>query len=124
MSISKSTEDYLEAMLMLQEEHGYIRSVDIAEKLGVTKPSVSYATKKLREEGYIEMDRANMITLTAEGRKIAKNIYDRHKLLSSFFEDIGVDPETALDDACKVEHDISDRTFRALKKFIKNGRQE
>ncbi|MGI6204449.1 MAG: metal-dependent transcriptional regulator [Anaerovoracaceae bacterium] len=124
MSISKSTEDYLEAMLMLQEEHGYIRSVDIAEKLGVTKPSVSYATKKLREEGYIEMDRANIITLTAEGRKIAKNIYDRHKLLSSFFEDIGVDPETALDDACKVEHDISDRTFRALKKYIKNSSQE
>ena len=83
MKIQKSSEDYLESMLMMQEQHGYIRSVDIAAHLGVTKPSVSYATKRLRENGYITMGPDGLITLTEKGLEIAERIYERHKLLSS-----------------------------------------
>lgn len=114
MEIHKSAEDYLEAMLMLKERHGYVRSIDVAEQLGVTKPSVSYATKQLRENGYITMDHANFIVLTEKGMEIADRIYTRHKVLTQFFVKLGVDPETARDDACKVEHDISDETFSAI----------
>jgi len=114
MEIYKSTEDYLEAMLILKETHGYIRSIDIAGQLGVTKPSVSYATKRLRENGYITMESDGLITLTDSGMKIAAAIYERHRLLTEFFIRIGVDPETARTDACKVEHDISEETFDAL----------
>jgi Mn-dependent DtxR family transcriptional regulator len=114
MKIQKSAEDYLEAMLMMKETHGYVRSIDIAEQLGVTKPSVSYATKRLRENGYITMDHSGFITLTDSGMEIAERIYKRHKMLTEFFIKIGVDPSTAREDACKVEHDISDSTFVAL----------
>lgn len=114
MKIQKSAEDYLEAMLMMKEMHGYIRSVDVAEQLGVTKPSVSYATKRLRENGYITMDRSGFITLTESGNEIADRIYSRHKALTEFFIGIGVNPETAREDACKIEHDISQETFNAL----------
>ncbi|MGN0363054.1 MAG: metal-dependent transcriptional regulator [Bilifractor sp.] len=114
MTIQKSAEDYLEAMLMMKEQHGYIRSIDIADHLGVTKPSVSYATKRLRENGYITMDRSGFITLTDSGMEIANRIYTRHKMLTDFFTAIGVDPVIAREDACKVEHDISEETFKAL----------
>ena len=114
MTIQKSAEDYLEAMLMMKEKHGYIRSVDIAEQLGVTKPSVSYATKRLRENGYITMDRSGFITLTDSGMEIANRMYSRHKTLTEFFVSIGVNPVTAREDACKIEHDISQETFDAL----------
>ena len=105
-------------MLMLKEEKGYIRSVDIADRLGVTKPSVSYAVKKLRENGYLTMDRSGLITLMDSGREIAERIYSRHKMLTAFFEQIGVDPETARDDACKIEHDISEETFAAIRSRV------
>lgn len=114
MEIRKSAEDYLEAMLMMKEKHGYIRSIDVAEQLGVTKPSVSYATKQLRENGYITMDHANFIILTDAGMEIANRIYTRHKVLTDFFARIGVNPEQAREDACKVEHDLSEETFQAL----------
>ncbi|NLD10694.1 MAG: metal-dependent transcriptional regulator [Clostridiales bacterium] len=114
MEIHKSTEDYLESMLILKEEHGYIRSIDIAGHLGVTKPSVSYATKRLRENGYITMDSDGLITLTDSGMRIATSIYERHRLLTEFFVSIGVSPETARTDACKIEHDISEETFDAI----------
>jgi Mn-dependent DtxR family transcriptional regulator len=114
MEIRKSAEDYLEAMLMMKEEHGYIRSIDVAEQLGVTKPSVSYATKQLRENGYITMDHANFIVLTKSGMEIAERIYTRHKVLTNFFIRLGVNPEQAREDACKVEHDLSEETFSAL----------
>ena len=114
MRIHKASEDYLEAMLMMQEKHGYIRSIDVAEQLGVTKPSVSYATKRLREAGYITMDGENYITLTDSGMEIARRMYERHKLLTEFFVHLGVDENTAREDACKVEHDISERTFDAI----------
>ena len=83
MQILKSSEDYLEAMLMMQERHGYIRSIDIAAELGVTKPSVSYATKRLRENGYILMGKDGLITLTDKGMEIAARMYERHKLLTT-----------------------------------------
>lgn len=118
MKIRKASEDYLEAMLMMKEEHGYIRSIDIAAHLGVTKPSVSYATRRLRENGYITMDEDGLITLTDTGMEIATKVYTRHKILSQFFMSLGVDKETALEDACNVEHDISKETFNAICKHI------
>ncbi len=122
MNVGKSAEDYLEAMLMLKEEKGYIRSVDIADELKVTKPSVSHAVKLLRENGYITMDHSGFITLSDTGMAIAEKIYTRHKTLTKFFISLGVSPETALKDACEVEHDLSDETFDALCKHAKNGR--
>ena len=119
MQILKSSEDYLEAMLVMRERHGYIRSIDIAAELGVTKPSVSYATKRLRENGYITMDKDGLITLTAKGLPIAERIYDRHKTLAAFLTQMGVDAATAGADACKIEHDISDATFQAIRKQLK-----
>ena len=118
MNIHESAEDYLEAMLMLKEERGYIRSIDVAEKLGVTKPSVSYATKRLRESGYISFDPAGMIVLEEPGLKIAARIFERHKLLTELLVGLGVSPETARDDACKIEHDISEEAFQKIKERI------
>ena len=115
MKIQKSSEDYLETMLMLREEHGYIRSVDIAAHLGVTKPSVSYATKRLRENGYITMDKDGLISLTESGLEIAERIYERHKVLSQLLISLGVSPETAREDACKIEHDLSVETFDVIR---------
>lgn len=115
MKIQKAAEDYLEAMLMLKEQKGYIRSIDIAQLLGVTKPSVTYSTKRLRENGYITMDRDGMITLTETGMEIASRIYTRHKVLSDFFTKLGVPEDIAREDACKVEHDLSPETFQAIR---------
>lgn len=120
MQILRASEDYLEAMLMLHEEHGYIRSIEIAEKLGVTKPSVSYATKRLRESGYITMDPDGLITLTETGMAVAKKMLERHETLTAFLTALGVDPETAEADACKMEHDISQATFDAICAHAKN----
>ena len=119
MKIQKSSEDYLEAMLMLQEKHGYIRSVDIAAQLGVTKPSVSYATKRLRENGYITMSADGLISLTEAGMEIASRIYERHKLLTQLLIGLGVSPETAREDACKIEHDLSVETFDAIRGHVR-----
>ena len=123
MQILRAAEDYLEAMLMMQQKHGYIRSIDIAEQLrdvdraeqlGVTKPSVTYTTKRLRENGYITMDRDGLITLTPSGMDIAARMLDRHHTLTKFLMELGVDAETAEEDACKMEHDISEQTYTAL----------
>ena len=115
MNIHESAEDYLETIMMLQEEKGYVRSVDIAAHLNVTKPSVSFAMKRLRENGYIVMDEENLITLTEQGESIARRIYQRHQVLTSFLVQLGVDAATAREDACKIEHDISETTFEAIK---------
>ena len=104
---------------MWKSPNGTIRSIDIAEELGVTKPSVSYATKRLRENGYILMDKDSLITLTDKGMEIAQRIYERHKLLTQFLLHIGVDEATAREDACKIEHDISDATFEAIKRHAR-----
>ena len=115
MKIQKASKDYLEAMLMLKEKHGYVRSIDVAEQLGVTKPSVSYATKRLRENGYITMDREGLISLTDTGLEIAERMYERHKLLTRFLIELGVNEETAREDACKIEHDVSQESFEAIR---------
>jgi len=99
---------------MMKELHGYIRSIDIAVELGVTKPSVSYATKRLRENGYITMDKDGLITLTDKGMEIAERIYQRHKALTSFLIHLGVNEKTAREDACRMEHDISESSFDAI----------
>lgn len=119
MEILRASEDYLEAMLMMKEKNGYVRSIDVAEFLGVTKPSVSYATKRLRESGHITMDKDGLITLTDTGMAVASSMLDRHKTLTAFLIDIGVDKETAEADACKIEHDISQQTFEAICRHAK-----
>ena len=121
MNIHESAEDYLEAILRLREQKGFVRSVDIAAMLGVTKPSVSFAMKRLRENGYIHMDEDNLITLTQTGTAIAQRVYDRHKTLVNFLVSIGVSEETAREDACKIEHDISEETFAALRRQLAEG---
>lgn len=121
MEIQKSGEDYLEAMLILEEEKGYIRSIDIAKRLSVSKPSVSYAVKRLRESDYIEMDTDGLITLTPKGYETASDIYGRHKALRSFLMMLGVEKPTAEADACKIEHDISRETFDAICRFVEKA---
>ena len=116
MKIQKSAEDYLETMLMLQQELGYIRSIDVADRMGVTKPSVSYAVKRLRENGFVTMDPDGPLHLTDSGLEIAQRISERHHLLIQVLTALGVSPETAREDACKIEHDLSDETFAALQR--------
>jgi Mn-dependent DtxR family transcriptional regulator len=118
MNIRKSAEDYLEMMLMLKEKHGYIRSVDIADELGVKKPSVSYATKRLRENGYITMDSDSYITLTETGMQIAMRMYERHRTLTDLLVALGVDGDVAREDACKIEHDLSEQSFDAICRHV------
>ena len=118
MNIHESSEDYLERILMLHETKGTVRSIDIATQMGVTKPSVSFAMKKLRENGYIHMDEDNLITLTESGMEIAQRIYIRHKTLTQYLMKLGVDEETARDDACKMEHDLSSASFEAIRRQL------
>lgn len=118
MNIHKSAEDYLEMILMLLEQKGYARSIDIANGLSVTKPSVSVAMKKFRENGYILMDEESHITLTPLGEEIARRMYSRHQALTSFLVQLGVPEEIAREDACKIEHDISPETFQAIQRQI------
>lgn len=114
MNIHESAEDYLEMIMMLREQKGYVRSVDIATALSVTKPSVSHAMKQLRESGYITMDEDNYIFLTVSGESIARRIYHRHRTLTQFLVSLGVDEAVAKEDACKVEHDLSEESFTAI----------
>lgn len=116
--IHESAEDYLEAILRLRETKGQVRSVDIAQLLGVTKPSVSFAMKKLRENEFIHMAEDNLITLTAKGEEIARRVYDRHKTIMSFLMHLGVEESVAREDACKIEHDISEESFNALRRHL------
>ncbi len=118
MNIYESSEDYLEAILILRERKGTVRSIDIAHEKGFSKPSVSVAMKKLRENGYLEMDSAGFITLLPPGEEIAQRIYERHRFLSRLLERLGVSPETAAADACKVEHDLSAESFGKLVAFV------
>ena len=121
MNIYESAENYLEAILSLHERNGLVRSIDIANELHFSKPSVSVAMKKLRESGYIEMDKEGFISLLPAGEEIASRIYERHKLLTRFFIRLGVDPEVAAADACKVEHDLSDETFQKIREHASTG---
>ena len=114
MKIHKSAEDYLEMVLRLREEKGYVRSVDVAAGLSVSKPSVSVAMKHLREDGYITMGKDNYISLTDAGMAVAQRVYDRHKALAEILVRIGVEPDVAQEDACRMEHDISTQTYDAI----------
>ena len=118
MVIHASAEDYLESILILQERCGQVRSIDIVNMLGYSKPSVSVAMKKLRESGYISMAPDGLITLNESGLEIAKKVYGRHKAITKLFIMLGVDPEQAAEDACKVEHDLSDETFTRIREFL------
>lgn len=118
MNIHESAEDYLETILMLCRQHGSARSVDIAAHLGVSKPSVSFAMKKLRENGYILMGDDSRITLTEAGETIACRILERHDLLTNMLVRLGVSEQVARADACKIEHDLSDETFEAIRRHL------
>ena len=116
MKLLESAENYLEAILMVREEKGVVRAIDIVNKLGFSKPSVSVAMKNLETNDFIARDADGFIHLTESGEEIARMIYERHNLLTDIFVRIGVDPDTAREDACKVEHDLSEETFECIKK--------
>ena len=115
MTIHQSAEDYLETILMLTERQGKVRSIDVVNELGFTKASVSIAMKKLRENGYIAVDGEGNLTLLPPGQEIAERIYSRHRLLTHFFVQLGVDEKTAAEDACKAEHILSEQTLEKIR---------
>ena len=117
MTVRESGEMYLEAILVLAKKSGYVRSIDVSEYLGYSKPSVSRAMGILREGGYILMEKDGAITLTDSGKKLAETIYERHTVLSELLIRLGVDEKTATDDACRIEHVISDESFQAIKQY-------
>ncbi len=117
MNLYESSEDYLERILMLNKEGKSVRSIDLAKSFGYSRASISRAVNNLSENGYIDIINAQLI-LTEKGKEIAEKMLKRHLILSNFFISIGVDSTTALDDACKIEHDLSDETFNKLKEFI------
>lgn len=119
MKIQESAENYLETIFILKNKNGAVRSIDIANELGFSKPSVSVAMKNLRENGYIEVDSSGYITLLDSGRQIAEKIYERHTTLSKWLVSLGVDAKTAAEDACRIEHIISSESFEAIKKIAK-----
>ena len=118
MVIHESAEDYLESILVLKERRGVVHSIDIVNELGYSKPSVSIAMKKLRENGYISMSPDGSITLNESGLAIASRVYDRPKTITRLFVLLGVSPDVAAEDACKVEHDLSDETFGKIREFV------
>lgn len=118
MRHNRSAEDYLETILLLSRKLPVVRSIDIATELNFSKPSVSVAMKNLRENDCIVVSQAGFITLTEKGMQIAASVYERHEVLSNWLISLGVDPETATADACEMEHQISDESFQAMKKFI------
>ena len=117
MTVRESGEMYLEAILVLAKKSGYVRSIDVSEYLGYSKPSVSRAMGILREGGYILMEKDGAVTLTDSGKKLAETIYERHTVLSELLIRLGVDEKTATDDACRIEHVISDESFQAIKQY-------
>lgn len=123
MKIQESAENYLETILILSHKNPYVRSIDIANELSYSKPSVSVAMKNLRENGYIAIDAEGHISLTSSGRDIAETMYERHTMLSQWLIYLGVDEETASEDACRIEHVVSARSFKAIKEHITAGHE-
>ena len=121
MKIQESAENYLETILILSRRNPYVRSIDIANELAFSKPSVSVAMKNLRQNGYVRMDEQGHITLTPSGQAIADTMYERHTLLSNWLIYLGVDPGTAAEDACRMEHTLSAESFDAIKRHITHG---
>ena len=125
MTINESVEDYLEAILVLKEKNGMVRSIDVVHHMNYSKPSISRAMSRLRENGYITMDQEGWLGLTDAGREIAERIYERHRLLTEWLTALGVDPEVAREDACRLEHDISAETFDCIRTHIlRNGQKQ
>lgn len=118
MIIKESAENYLESILVIKNTKGFVRSIDIANDLCVSKPSVSVAMKNFREEGYITVDNDGNIDLTEKGLDIARRVYERHEIISEALMALGVSRETALDDSCKIEHVISEESFAKIKEFL------
>ena len=118
MKIHESAENYLETILILQKKKGQVRSIDIVNELEFTKPSVSVAMKNLRENGYIHMDADGYITLSESGAAIAETMYERHTLLTNWLIHLGVSPALAAEDACRMEHVLSEESFEAIKKHV------
>ena len=121
MKIHESAENYLETILILSHRKPHVRSIDIATELSFSKPSVSVAMKNLRQSGMIEVDEDGFISLTAEGMKVAEKVYERHTLFSRVLSGLGVDPKVATEDACRIEHVISEESFAAIKKYIEDN---
>ena len=121
MNLQESGEMYLETLYILSKKGGSVRAIDIGEYMGFSKPSVSRAMSLLKQGGYIVSEPDGSLTLTESGRKTAKKIYERHTLLTEFFVHLGVDRKTAVEDACKIEHDLSDETFEAIKRHVKKS---
>ena len=121
MSIHESGEMYLETIHVLLQKNGSVRSIDVSEHMGYSKPSVSRAVGLLKKGGYIVVDEDGYITLTESGENVAMKIYERHTVLSKMLISLGVDPETAAEDACRLEHAISDKSFEAIKNHFKNA---
>jgi len=119
MRIQESAENYLETILILSRNGSSVRSVDISNELNYTKPSVSVAMKKLRLDGYVEIDENGFVSLTESGRKIAESVHEKHEFISNWLVSLGVDKNVAAKDACKMEHVISEQSFRAIREFIK-----
>lgn len=119
MSLQESGEMYLETILVLRDEMRIVRSIDVAERMDFSKASVSRAIKILKNDGYIEVERTGNLVLTESGEAIAKKIYERHNVLTAYLKSIGVNAKTAEDDACRIEHVISDESFAAIKKMVK-----
>ena len=122
MHLQESGEMYLESIYVLSQKKGAVRSVDVGEYMGYSKPSVSRAIGLLREGGYVSVAPDGHLSLTESGSELAKKIYDRHTTITAFLVSLGVDEKTASDDACRIEHDISDSSFEAIKRFISNGK--
>lgn len=117
MRLQESGEMYLETILILSKVNPNVRSIDVCEYMGYSKPSVSRAVGLLRDGGFLTVDKNGYLFLTPDGRTVAEKTYERHTALTDFFVSLGVDPDVAVNDACKIEHDISDESFEAIKKF-------
>ncbi|MEE3468758.1 MAG: metal-dependent transcriptional regulator [Eubacterium sp.] len=121
MKSNESAEDYLETILLLSQQLPVVRSVDVANELGFKKSSVSVAMKKLRESEHITMTDAGYIYLTDEGKALAEKVYERHNVFTTFLTSLGVDAKVAENDACRIEHVISEESFRAFKRYIEKN---
>ena len=121
MKIQESAENYLETILMLKNRKGAVRSIDIANELEFSKPSVSVAMKNLRQKNYVNVSEEGYLSLTGEGLKLAATVYERHSVISNWLISLGVSQDVAVEDACRMEHDISEESFAAIKKYLQDA---
>ena len=124
MHIKESAENYLEAIYMIKKNKGSVRSIDVAKELGFSKPSVSVAVKNFVAEGLVELKEDGTLALTKKGEKIAKSVYERHELIAKLLITLGVSEETAYEDSCKIEHNLSEETFSAIKNFYETYKKD